>query len=111
MNFALSVQIVLLLSVVFPTNLASVHALVGDESLSVVLEPVGLKICERVQAERFAGLSYVAEDDLGERSTCSFWSAHIRILKFKILYLPRPESWTISFTTPRMYPLRSACAN
>jgi hypothetical protein len=37
-----------------PTNLASVHALVGDEGLGVVLE-----------------LVRVAEGDPGERSACS----------------------------------------
>jgi hypothetical protein len=36
-----------------PTNLASVHALVGDEGLGVVLELVG-----------------IAEGDPGERSAC-----------------------------------------
>jgi hypothetical protein len=73
-------------------NLASVHALVGDEGLGVVLEPVG-----------------VAESDPGERSAYSQCQSKPQISNFEIGYSPRPESWTISFTTPRMYPLRSAC--
>lgn len=76
------------------TDLASVHALVRDERLGVVLELVG-----------------VAERDPGKRSTCSkMVNGSSQSTHPQAGYSPRPESWTISFTTPRMYPLRSACA-
>jgi hypothetical protein len=39
---------VFLESSVVPTDLASVHALVGDESLGVVLELVRLQFCQRI---------------------------------------------------------------
>ena len=42
MNFAMLVLHILPLRHAVPTDLASVHALVGDEGLGLVLEPVGL---------------------------------------------------------------------
>ena len=89
-------------------ELASVHALVGNEGLGNLLELVG-----------------VAEDDLGERSTTTCKSnirqpksifnhvdlpmtLHLRLVRVRCVrfdwvqnsgYLP--ASWTISFTTPR----------
>lgn len=56
----------------FQTHLASVHALVRDESLSLMLEPVWLRY---LLESRFvvcgARNAYVAEGDPGERSACN----------------------------------------
>jgi hypothetical protein len=74
------------------TDLASVHALVSDEGLGLVLEPVGLR-------------------DASEMRLANIGLEEFRTLRKVTLArgAPRPLSWTISFTTPRMYPLRSAC--
>jgi hypothetical protein len=64
MNFVF-VSPVLLVRHIVPTDLASVHALVGDEGLGVVLEPV-----------------WVAESDAGERSACGISSVESQISHF-----------------------------
>ena len=42
-----------------PTNLASVHALVGDEGLDVVLVPVWLQKCEQSVSSEVGGGLFV----------------------------------------------------
>lgn len=76
MNFALSALVFLNPSAV-ATDLASVHALVGDESLGVMLELVRLQFCQRWrQCGSSGGFVRCGRQPWREEHLFEFVSAH-----------------------------------
>ena len=91
-------------------ELARVHALVCDEGLGVVLEPVRLRIYEYCDQLCGCGVTRTLRKvTLARGAPAKNCQSSVHAVAMPSKHLPRPESWTISFTTPRMYPLRSAC--